>query len=848
MKTKLLVATMSSLAFMTPLSAEVVELARNGKAQLPIVIADDASDRVWASAKTLVEYLQRITQAEFSISTRQERGIYLGVPDDFSRQDFAKRFASRDITRREEYLLRSDVRGVWLVGATELAVTHAVWDLLHRFGYRHFFPGEAWEVVPTRRDLSIEINAFESPDYLARRIWYGYGTWDYNVEPYRRWCAKNRCVPGIQLSTGHAYDGLVKAARREFESHLEYWPLLNGERKPVVNPKPCLSNPAVRRLFVQNAIKKFEHDPSLDSVSMDPSDGGGWCECDECAKLGSVSDQAVTLANEVAVAINERHPGKLVGMYAYNYHSPPPSARVHPQVVISVATSFLKGGMRLDEIISGWADRGASLGIREYYGVNVWDRDMPAAARGGTIDYLRRTIPEFHARGAKFMSAESSDNWGPNGLGYYLASRMLWDVKEADQIEDLTEDFLTRCFGPARKPMREFYRQLDGSHQHLVFDDQLGRMFRSLNDARRLIATDQQLSPEQRQQIDARLNDLILYARFVDVFDQYRSAKGDARQTAFEAMIRHTYRMRNTMMVHAKALYRDVVARDKQVAIPKAATWSVPEERNSWKSSQSFTAAELMGFIRDGIEHRPLVELDFEPVTFSDDLVPAAALKLGTETAGSAQRGRGRRSFYAFVAKVPAQVSLTITGGLIAHYRDRGNIRVELWKTGGASRTRERQTLVASDRTVPPDGKPHPITLSVKETGLYRIDLSDGGDLTSVVWPNGQPICFKSSIDQPINTNGRWSLYFYVPRGTRTLGLHANSHGRIIGPAGEEFLNLEGKPAGYYSVPVAKGTDGKLWKLQGAASAIRLLTVPPYLARWPSELLLPREVVERDVP
>ncbi len=365
MKTKLIVATLSSLVFATSLSGEVVELARNGKAQLPIVIADDASDRVRASAKTLADYLQRITQAEFSITTRQTQAIHLGVPDDFSGQDFAKQFDSRSITRREEYLLRSDARGLWLVGATELAVEHAVWDLLHRLGYRHFFPGEAWEVVPTRRDMSIEVDTFESPDYLARRIWYGYGTWDYNVEPYRQWCAKNRCVPGIQLSTGHAYDGVVKAARKEFESHPEYWPLLNGERKPVANPKPCLSNPAVRRLFVQNALAKFEQDSSIDSVSMDPSDGGGWCECDACAKLGSVSDQAVTLANEVAVAINKRHPGKLVGMYAYNYHSPPPKVRVHPQVVISVATSFLKGGLRLEKIISGWKERGATLGIRE---------------------------------------------------------------------------------------------------------------------------------------------------------------------------------------------------------------------------------------------------------------------------------------------------------------------------------------------------------------------------------------------------------------------------------------------------------------------------------------------------
>ena len=847
MKIRLVAVFVLLVGHANPTGASEVKLADDGNARLPVVISESASDPVKETAKTLADYLQRISQAEFPTRTkRADLGIFVGTSLDFPESGIVNHFRPTGITRREDYLLKSDKRGLWLIGATDLAVEHAVWDLLHRLGYRQFFPGDTWEVVPTTRDLSIDVDVFESPDYHSRRIWYGYGAWDYNVEPYHQWCTRNRCVPGIELSTGHAYDRVVKAARMEFESDLEYWPLLNGERKPVTNPKPCLSNPAVRRLFVQDALAEFEQDASLDSVSMDPSDGGGWCECDACAKLGSVSDQAVTLANEVAVAINKRHPGKLVGMYAYNYHSPPPNVRVHPQVVISVATSFLKGGLQLDEIISGWEERGATLGIREYYGVNVWDRDLPAAARGGNIEYLQRTIPEFHAKGAKFMSAESSDNWGPNGLGYYLASRMLWDVDQAEHVEELTEDFLTQCFGPAKDAMREFYRQLDGSRPHLVFDDQLGRMFRALETATQTISSDKSLDPRQREQIDLRLNDLILYARYADLFDHYRTADGESRQVAFEAMIRHAYRMRRTMMIHTKALYRDVVARDKRVSIPQEATWSVPEDRNLWKSSEPFSAAELSAFLREGIERRSLVELDFEPVSYSKDLIPAAALKLASVTPGSAQRGRGQRSFYAYVEKVPAEISLTITGGLIAHYRDRGNIRVELWKLGGASATGEHETLTASDRSVPPDGKPRTIGLPVAEAGLYRIDVSDGGDLTNVEWPRDQRISFKSSIDQPIKTNGRWTLYFYVPRGTTTLGLHAESGGRIHDPSGKELLNLEGTPAGYYSIRVPNGADGKLWKIHSAAGSIRLLTVPPYLARSPDELILPGEVVAQD--
>jgi hypothetical protein len=44
-----------------------------------------------------------------------------------------------------------------------------------------------------------------------------------------------------------------------------------------------------------------------------------------CAKLGSPSDRALTLANDVGEALEERYPGKYVAMYAYNFHQAPPS-------------------------------------------------------------------------------------------------------------------------------------------------------------------------------------------------------------------------------------------------------------------------------------------------------------------------------------------------------------------------------------------------------------------------------------------------------------------------------------------------------------------------------------------
>ena len=91
-----------------------------------------------------------------------------------------------------------------------------------------------------------------------------------------------------------------------------------------------------------------------------------------------------------------------------------------------------------------------------------------------------------------------------------------------------------------------------------------------------------------------------------------------------------------------------------------------------------------------------------------------------------------------------------------------------------------------------------------------------------------------------------WQLYFYVPRGTKVLGLFGGGHGEVRDSAGRPIFWLNGREPNYYSVPVPDGEDGRLWSFRYARGSMRLLTVPPYLARSPAELLLPAEVVAHD--
>ncbi|HYG78085.1 MAG TPA: DUF4838 domain-containing protein [Planctomycetota bacterium] len=802
-----------------------VTLAADGKAQLPIVTAKAATARVQKSAATLASYLQKISGAAFELVTGDgASGIAVGTISDFPELQLAQPWDPANPAQREDYLIHTHARGILLIGASELAVEHAVWDMLYRLGYRQFFPGPTWEVIPESRTLTINFQVREHPAYNARRIWYANGMGDWSKPLYADWCARNRAVSGIEVNSGHAYDGIIKRNQAEFDKHPEYLGLVDGKR---TSSKFCISNPGLRELVKQDALRQIEKNPALQSVSIDPSDGGGWCECENCRKLGSISDHAVMLANELAETLTAKYPDKFVGMYAYNHHSPPPTIRVHPRVVINVATAFIKGDYTVEALLEGWQKQGATTGIREYYSVHAWDRDLPGRARGANPEYLRKTIPHFHERGARFMSAESSDNWGCNGLGYYLAARMLWDVREGARVEQLKVDFFEKAFGPAKETMSRFYALIDASSKPLLSDDLIGRMYRLLAEAR-----SQSTVPAIRR----RCEDLILYTRYVELWSDYTLSENSKRQDAFEALARFAYRIRTTGMVHTSGLIRDLPKRDKTIRVPKEAERNVPPGKNIWMSSEPFTAEEIDKLLAAGIERRK--PFDFQPVSFEDNLVPATPLNLPSVATGSfGGLSRGSRVYHTWLSAAPGTVRLTATAGLV--YDSRGAAKLGLFPQA------EAEGNSVADADVEPDKQPHEVQLSSTYPGHHRVEISDRMAGTEVSWTEGTPMCVQSSPDVPATFWRPWTLYFYVPRGTQIIGGFASGKGTLRDPSGKAAFVFKKEPQ-YFSVPVPPGSDGGLWKFENCEGQRLLMTVPPYLARNEKELLLPASVVARD--
>jgi len=832
---RLLPALAAVVLICSSASAQVtIRLASNGKAIEPIIISETASAETRDVAVDLATQLQRITGATFDIQVGDgTHGIALGLAADFPALDLQKKLDAPDPECRELYLLKSHARGLYVIGAQQLGLQNAANDLLHRLGYRQFFPGEAWEVVPSVPDANIAVDTLESPDYFYRRIWYGFGGWPDTSDLTKNWQKRNRMVSGYQWSSGHAYESIIRYSKETLEAHPEYLGLLGGERK---SSKLCISNPGARDMALQFALKRFETRPETDCISMEPSDGGNWCECEPCAALGSISDRVVTLANHVAAGLEAAGHHTLVSFYAYSTHQEAPSIKVHPNISIGVATAFRKAGTTLEQTIANWAAAGAkTFGIREFYSVFVWDRNVPGGPRPARISYVTTTIPQWRDAGIRYFSSESTNGWGPAGLGYYIAGRGLWDVNDIRDPQPLIDDFLDKAFGHAREPMRAFYQLIDSDNNPWLSSHLLHRMYELLGEASR-INTD--------PAIQARLDDLILYTRYVELYRQFDIVEKVDVQAAYEAMVRHGYRIRRTCMVDSYPLYRNFYLRfGRGATVPDEAKFNVPEPGNPWKDSTPYPRGEIDAFVANGLANQHASEIEMR--TFTRDLVPATDLNPPSDAEmGQLPRARAILHYHTWIDHPGETLTFDIASGLLNHKTQPADTPVQLFSVAeDESQTEQSAGAVVADK------QPHAVSLTSNETGLHMLTINAGGTSARPEWKPGLPVTVEMSREEAIRLSGYFTAYFFVPRGTKRVCLFADPallhkvESTTIHDGSDAVRHrFEELKSGYIVMDVPEGQDGTFWKVRNYAGRLALLNVPPYIARHPTELLVPREV------
>ena len=739
-------------------------------------------------------------------------GIAVGQSGDFPGLEFRPKFDRDSLYERQGFEIKTHAKGIWLIGGSPAGADYAADELLRSLGYRWFMPSDNWEILPQDPPAQLALHRREVPDYVTRLI-----VTPYDIH-YAKWFSPAESASkkawqrfqrhgGWPLNTVHCFERFIRENRTLLNEHPEYLTLWKGKREPV---QLCLSNPGLRKAFIDWELEQIRKDPSLSCISVEPADNTRWCTCPGCKALGSPSTRIAGLANDVVKAVRARGGKQKAAFYAYNAHCAPPEIDVDPDVIVSICTSFLLYGWTPDRLTAAWQRRKADCGIREYYYPGL----TPAGGKITQLEYAARTIPAFYRSGARYMWAEYSGHFGNCLPVIGAAYGLLWDVNT--DPEAIFRDFIECAFPASKTEMAEFFRLMNRAPSPDLSEDLLARFYGLLDRARRKAA---QNEAEMR-----RLDDLTAYIRFVEI-----SYRQDGNVSAEKRLQRLQYldSIRNTKMVYTYGVYRHILRRQGEKAVDKV----------GWKTHPAPTRAELEQFIRDGLKNNQ--RLAFEPVGFSKELTPVQFP--GAGASGKIEPIRNRKEYWLWSDGRPFAV--TITGGLIKRYRNRGNVRVELIQIGGISDAGTMETVVCSDQSVPPDGQPRKIVLTPRYAGLHKITFNDGNDRTKVDFSPGFPVAFDSSVHRGGPDSG--DFFFYVPKGTKVLGYYQDTwRGDFVSPSGKKYPLGKRKGSGHFPVPPDQ--TGKVWQLKHVGGNVKLLTVPPQLSLRKNLLLLPEEAVAKD--
>jgi hypothetical protein len=783
----------------------------------------------------------------------------------------------REQVKPESIEIVSTRRQVWLKGATPLAVRHATFTFLEKLGCRWFFPGKTWEVVSRIRKLEFPVfNLMASPDYLTRRIWYGWGVGPIpeNTKAYKEWVVHNRMGGSLTGSTGHAYAAIARGDLH-FEEHPEWFPLINGKR--THHGQLCISNPDIRERTIKRALEFFDKPGSPTMISMSPNDGAGWCECTECKDLGSTTDQALWLANQAADAIKEKHPDKLIAMYGYAGTSIPPNIKARDNVIIFIATAFNRAGF--EKSLEGWSQKAKHLGIRDYYNVIIWNRDMPR----WQIDKMRQRIPYYYQRGAIAMNAESGNQWAPEGLNYYIASKLLWDT-EAD-VDALLEDFYIRCWGKAAPVMKRYYERFKTQR---ISTRVLGLCLQDLAEASRLDS-----SPEVRKRIDM----FKLYYHWMRLYFEHNQVSGGEKAIKAVREIHHfAWRIRTTNMIHSYAQFRErrLWRVSRRTPKPEIERWKITDApldapaqpkadlpipdlakpkdepigdlENDLENSGEWTAINKKEIVK--LEPPPMfnhaeIEKMFQEdlaryggvVEIADRSYSSKLVKIPADTRGvmtverATPRYRSTNSFL-FSAKSGEEVSIRVHPGFVR-------------KATGKYRVRAIDTEKPLAEGKVEGDEPYDLTYRNPDfdaaAGLSRslpmITFECGGMAERIDFGKRPHVWVLKRGGRAHVIGGTGRQFFFVPKGTKTFAVAmttSDGWGQMIirDSAGEAVLDKKGNysPGEEFGISVPQGSDGSVWSFQISrcedAAGIYLLGVPPYAAAGPEALLVPAECLK----
>lgn len=834
-------------------SSTPVTLFSSTVAPVPVQTQMGASGITTKAADDLSTYLGKMAgetfpRTQLSGVPANPSGIIVGTLQEFPDASLDTALAIHNgIDGREAYAIRAQGNLLKIIGATDKAASHGVYRLLEELGCRWFFQSDNWEVIPTMSSITFGRNITDRPTFLARDIWYAW--WFFNDaghpqgngrsanSDYTDWARRNRMAMSFTVNCGHSYEAIARdpVVAAELAAHPEYWALVNGVRQ---GPQFEWGNPGLRQVVIDWAIRYFQNNLIADMVSVDPADGGDTSESPEALAYATANDAPFKLANEVAVAVRNAFPGqnKMVGLYAYNWHSDPPAFALEPNVYVQLTAAFNGGAYTYDQLMQLWPQKVTNLGFYDYYSTWRWDFDRWPGGRAGNKNYITGQIAAFNAANsisgayATSISAESGNNWGLHGRTYYLANKLMWNPSQ--NSEDILDDFYAKAFGAGADAMKAYYAVQDNPPPPTKGMYKV--LYECVHDASQSTLND--------AAVQKRIDDIKIYLNFEYMNYRHGKAATTAEQTMWRDRIwKWVYRTRYTYMNHWEAIRQDWIHDDGDL-------------NAAWRDETPMTHAEIETLFQEARNYYPAADPIPPRRTFSKNL---KRVELGGANVGYASplyqdQGGGTRIFM-YSDGSPLQIR---SACVLMYWGSQRS-----WTLKNAAGNVVVTGVPPSDRngTEPPAETWTTLSIPVPAAGVYEFIYNDLRDLWRFEVDPSQTIAFPISANMGTTTlyGSSPELYFYVPKGATEFNFYfgftpwsSAGPSAVVDPNGVVRKTIvDGDANSYIKVMVPADTDGKAWKFSGprfGLGGFDFFDVPNVLSPSQARMLVPEDLVASD--
>jgi hypothetical protein len=474
-------------------------LVKEGKSCSSIVISEQNIKAEIEAAGELQYYLEKIAKVKIPIiSLQSDSGqflIFVGSVNEKLNLDLP------DI-EKEGFIIRTGDNSLHIIAADDSGLFFAVSTILEKyFDVRWFWPGELGENVPEYSVLSLpEIDIYETPDFKWRDRGPGGPLWGNSdriskqkelgvsknhLDEVKLWERRNK-LGGMKIWGGHEQANIVPP-QKYGEDHVEYFALIEGRRDRDFEDfdgkhgaQLCTTNPDLIPVFSQYFDDFFEKHPDVDALHVTPNDGGRFCQCEKCQALDTgkrlkknpekpvITDRIYTFINTLARELQKKHPGKCLACMAYSWYAEPPERitiddHVIPQYCLWSCYLHWNDEKKKEHytIAKGWKEKTKNFAIYEYFINGAWP-DLPRIVYPKIAESLRF----LHSIGINLYQCQAGDGFAINGLNYYIASKLWWDV-HAD-VDALVKDYYEKAFGKAGKWIESYHNRLQDAWQKMV--------------------------------------------------------------------------------------------------------------------------------------------------------------------------------------------------------------------------------------------------------------------------------------------------------------------------------------------------------------------------------------------